>query len=254
MKKLTYLCMVMVLTVCVSNTFAQDTTAPTPQMTPTPQATPMPEVTTPDPTQPTTTTTRPTTTTQPETMQPEMTKPETTKTDAKMNAKTDDKMMSGKKNPDSKFMMTLATGGMNEIGLSQTAVSKSTNEEVKKYAQMMIDDHTKAGEELKTLAASKSVMLPMEMDAKHKAMNEKLSAMSGSDFDKEYVKAMVKDHEKTVALLQKEADKGKDAEAKAFAAQLLPTVQGHLEMAKTMMTGMSGTKAETKTETKMNGM
>jgi len=157
--------------------------------------------------------------------------------------KADDKtQMSGKKNPDSKFMMMLATVGMNEIGLSQTALSKSSNEEVKKFAQMMVDDHTKAGDELKALATSKSVTLPMEMDAKHKAMNEKLSAMSGSAFDMEYTKAMVKDHEKTVSMLQKEANNGKDAEAKAFAAKLLPTVQGHLNMAKTMMTSMSGDK------------
>ena len=165
--------------------------------------------------------------------------------------KTDDAMkMSGKKNPDSKFMMTLATGGMNEIGLSQTALAKSSNEDVKKFAQMMIDDHTKAGDELKTLAASKNVTLPMEMDAKHKAMDQKLSGMSGSAFDMEYMKTMVKDHEKTVALLKKESTSGKDAEAKTFAANLLPTVQGHLDMAKSMMSKMSGMKSDAK----MSGM
>ena len=165
---------------------------------------------------------------------------DTMKTDSTM--KSDNKMMNGKKSPDSKFMMTLATGGMNEITLSQTAVSKSTNEEVKSYAQKMIDDHTMAGDELKALAATKNVMLPMSPDSKHAAMNTKLSGMTGSAFDMEYIKAMVKDHEATVALLQKESNGGKDPEAKAFAAKLLPTVQGHLEMAKTMMTGMSGKK------------
>jgi putative membrane protein len=150
--------------------------------------------------------------------------------------------MSGKKNPDSKFMMTLATGGMNEITLSQTAVSKSTNEEIKSYAQKMIDDHTMAGDELKALAMTKNVTLPMRADAKHVAMKTKLEGMTGSAFDMDYLKAMVKDHEKTVALLRKESNSGKDAEAKAFAAKLLPTVQGHLEMAKTMMTSMSGKK------------
>lgn len=165
--------------------------------------------------------------------------------------KTDDKMMmSGKKNPDSKFMMTLATGGMNEITLSQTALAKSTNEEVKTFAQKMVDDHTAAGDELKALAATKNVMLPMEPDSKHKAINTKLQTMTGSGFDMEYVKTMVKDHEATVALLQKESTNGKDAEAKAFAAKLLPTVQGHLDMAKTMMNGMSG-KKEMKTQKTM---
>ncbi len=151
------------------------------------------------------------------------------------------KMQAGaKNNPDGKFMMMAATGGMNEIGLSQTALTKSSNDEVKSFAQMMIDDHTKAGGELKAVADSKSVTLPMEMDAKHKTMNEKLAAMSGAGFDMAYVKAMVSDHEKTVALFQKEIAGGKDAEAKAFAEKTLPTIQGHLEMAKKMMSSMKG--------------
>ena len=154
-----------------------------------------------------------------------------------------DKMsMKGKASADSKFMMTLATGGMNEIGLSQTALSKSTNDDVKQYAQKMIDDHTAAGDELKSLAESKNVTLPMAMDSKHTALNQKLSSETGSSFDMDYLKAMVSDHEKTVALLQKEANSGKDADAKALASKLLPTVQGHLEMAKSMMTSMSGSK------------
>ena len=192
MKKMIYLGAVLVLTMCVSNGFAQDTT-----------------------------------------------------TNSNNTMKSD--KMSSSKNPDSKFMMMLATGGMNEIGLSQTALSKSTNDEVKQYAQKMIDDHTAVGDELKTLAASKNVTLPMEMDAKHKAMNDKLSAMSGMEFDMMYLKAMVKDHEKTVALLQKESNGGKDAEAKAFAAKTLPAVQGHLDMAKQMMSKMSSMKSDAKT-------
>ncbi len=162
-----------------------------------------------------------------------------------------DKMsMKGKANADSKFMMTLATGGMNEIGLSQTAVSKSTNDDVKQYAQKMIDDHTAAGDELKTLADSKNVTLPASMDSKHTALNQKLSTKTGSSFDMDYIKAMVSDHEKTVALLQKEVNSGKDADAKALATKLLPTVQGHLEMARSMMTSMSGNKMNKKMSNK----
>ncbi len=160
----------------------------------------------------------------------------------------DSKMQtSGKKNSDSKFMMMAAMSDMNEIGLSNTALSKSSNEDVKKLAQMMVDDHTKASEELKPIAMSKNVMLPTEMDSKHKAAMEKMSAMSGSGFDREYVKMMVKDHEKAVAMFQKEANNGKDAEAKAFAAKTLPTLQGHLDMSRNMMTKMMGNKTDSKT-------
>ena len=158
----------------------------------------------------------------------------------------------GKKNSASKFMMMAATSDMNEIGLSNQALSKSANEEVKKLAQMMIDDHTKSSEELKPIAASKGVMMPTEMDSKHKSAMEKMSSMSGMEFDMAYVKMMVKDHEKAVALFQKEADAGKDAEAKAFAAKTLPVVQMHLDMSRNMMTKMSG--GNKTANNKMSGM
>ncbi|MCY7348905.1 MAG: DUF4142 domain-containing protein [Pyrinomonadaceae bacterium] len=143
---------------------------------------------------------------------------------------------------------------MNEITLSNQALSKSSSEEVKQLAQMMIDDHTKSSAELKPIAMSKNVMLPTEADARHKAAMEKMSAMSGSRFDMEYVKMMVKDHEKAVALFQKESTGGKDAEAKAFAAKTLPVIQGHLDMARNMMTKMMGGKTDGKMNSKMNGM
>jgi putative membrane protein len=160
--------------------------------------------------------------------------------------------MSGKKNADAKFMMMAAMSDMNEIGLSNVALQKSQNEEVKRMAQMIIDDHTKASEELKSLAMSKGVTLPADMDSKHKMMMDKLSAMSGADFDKMYIKAMVKDHEKAVKLFQKESMNGKDADAKAFAAKQLPVLQGHLTMAQSMMNGMM--KGGNMSGGKMSGM
>ncbi len=167
--------------------------------------------------------------------------------------KSDDKMMmNGKKNADSKFMMMAATSDMNEIGLSRVALDKSQNEEVKRMAQMMIDDHTKASEELKPLAMSKNVMLPAAMDSKHQSMMSKMSGMSGAEFDMMYVKAMVKDHEKAVSMFQKESTGGKDADAKAFATKQLPVLQGHLTMAQSMMNGMK--KGGGMSNGKMSGM
>ena len=163
---------------------------------------------------------------------------DTMKSNDKM--KSGDKMMNSKMNADGKFMMMAAVSGMNEIGLSNQALSKSSNDDVKSFAQKMVDDHTKAGDELKTLAADKNVTLPMEADAKHKAAMEKMSSLSGDAFDKAYVKMMVNDHEKAVAMFQKEADNGKDADAKAFAVKTLPTLKSHLEMAQSLMSKMSG--------------
>jgi putative membrane protein len=166
------------------------------------------------------------------------------------NSNSGNTQTSGKKNSDSKFMMMAATSDMNEIGLSTQALSKSTNEDVKRLAQMMIDDHTKSSDELKPIAANKGVTLPTEMDSKHKSAMEKMSAMSGSEFDMAYVRMMVKDHEKAVSMFQKEADKGKDADAKAFAAKTLPVLQGHLDMSRNMMNKMMGNKSNSS----MSGM
>ena len=147
-----------------------------------------------------------------------------------------------------KFWTEAAQGGMTEVALSNLALQKSQNEDVKKYAQMMVDDHTKANDELKTLAESKSVTLPTAINAKQMAMRDKLNGLSGDAFDKEYINMMVKDHDKTVKLFQTEADKGSDTDVKAFASNTLPTLKSHQTMAHSMSDSMKGKKSDS-----MNG-
>lgn len=144
---------------------------------------------------------------------------------------------SGMTAPDA-FMTEAAKGGMAEVELSRLATTKSQNAEVKKYANQMIQDHTNANAELKQLAGKKTVTLPTALDAEHQAIKDKLSGLSGAAFDKEYVNAMVADHEKSVALFQSQANGGTDADAKAFAAKTLPKLQMHLEMIKGMQSKM----------------
>ncbi|HEX8921212.1 MAG TPA: DUF4142 domain-containing protein [Pyrinomonadaceae bacterium] len=148
---------------------------------------------------------------------------------------------------DRKFMMEAAMGGKAEVAMARLALERSSSDAVKQYAQQMIDDHTKAGDELAQVASMKGVSLPMEPDAKHKAMLAKMQQLSGAAFDAEYIKtAGVKDHEKMEKLFMSESSKGKDADAKGFAAKTLPTVQAHLRMAREMTTGtMSGKKGTT---------
>ena len=141
------------------------------------------------------------------------------------------------------FMMKAAQSDMLEIMSSQTALQKSSNEEVRRFAQMMIDDHTRTSEELKTLAASKNVVLPTAMSSKQQSMVSKLNgAAAGMEFDREYMKMQVKAHEDAVKLFQKQANDNdaEDADAKAFAAKHLPALQGHLTMARTMYNSMRG--------------
>jgi len=144
------------------------------------------------------------------------------------------------------FWNEAAQSGMAEVMLGNLALQKSSNDEIKQMAQKIVDDHTAANNELKNLAASKNAALATEVSAKQKATYDKLNALSGDEFDREFVKVMVKDHEKAVSLFQKQADKGADADVKAFAAKTLPTLQGHLEMAKSMNDKMKSMKSPKK--------
>lgn len=143
---------------------------------------------------------------------------------------------------DRNFMMTAAMGGMAEVESGRLALQKSTSDSVKQYAQQMIDDHTKANAELMQVAAMKGVTLPTTLDAKHMAMMAKMQRLSGMEFDRMYVKEMgVKAHEKMEKLFVTETMRGRDADAKGFAAKTLPVVRMHLTMARGMMNTMKGT-------------
>ena len=151
------------------------------------------------------------------------------------------------------FWNDAAQAGMAEVMLANLALQKSTNEEVKQLAQKVVDDHTAANNELKDLAATKSATLPTEVNTKQKATYDKLNALSGDQFDKEFVKVMVKDHEKAVSLFQKQADRGTDADVKAWAAKTLPALQGHLEMAKALNDKMKSMKSSKKNSNSADG-
>jgi putative membrane protein len=142
---------------------------------------------------------------------------------------------------DMKFAMTAAQDGMTEVELGRLAVQKGTSDAVKQFGQRMIDDHTNANQQLMQLASSKGMSLPTALDAKHQAMVAKFQRMSGAAFDRAYAKQMVQDHRKAVDLFQKEADRGMEADLKAFASQTLPTLRGHLSMAQALNTGGGNT-------------
>jgi putative membrane protein len=133
-------------------------------------------------------------------------------------------------NGENSFLMKAAQGGMAEVELGRLAAEKAQNAEVKKFAQKMIEDHSNANTELKSLATKKGVTVPSDVGAEHKASMDKLKNLSGAEFDKAYVAAMVEDHKKDVAEFEKESTGASDADVKAFAAKTLPTLKMHLEM------------------------
>ncbi|MEW6125653.1 MAG: DUF4142 domain-containing protein [Acidobacteriota bacterium] len=133
---------------------------------------------------------------------------------------------------DHEFAMKAAKDGMAEVELGQLATTKASNDDVKTFAQRMVDDHSKANDELKNLAATKGITLPTALDATGKKMVDDLSKLSGADFDRKYMEMMVKDHDKAVALFEKQATSGKDVELKAWADKTLPTLREHQKMAR----------------------
>ena len=126
------------------------------------------------------------------------------------------------------FWTNAARGGMAEVELSKLALQKSTNADVKKFAQMMVTDHTKANDELKALAAKKNVTLPGDLGT-HKSTLDDLNGRTGTEFDQAYVEAMVNAHETDVDLFEDNTDNS-DADIKAFTTKTLPIIKSHLEM------------------------
>ena len=132
---------------------------------------------------------------------------------------------------DKKFVREAAEGGLAEVELGQLAAEKASSEEVKKFGQRMVDDHSKANDQLKQIASSKGVTVPDKVSAKDKMLKERLSKLSGPSFDKAYMQDMVKDHKKDVAEFKRESMSAKDNDVKDFAAKTLPTLKEHLQQA-----------------------
>jgi putative membrane protein len=144
---------------------------------------------------------------------------------------------------DTQFAKKAAQGGMAEVKMGQLAQEKGTSDAVKKFGQRMVDDHTKAGDDLKKAAAQENITLPNDISAKDKVTYDALSKLSGAAFDRAYARDMVKDHEEDFADFNKEANGGQKAAIKDFASQTLPTLQDHLKQAKEMRQNVSASKS-----------
>lgn len=147
---------------------------------------------------------------------------------------------SAKGGADHRFAMEAAQGGLAEVELGRLAQQKASSEDVKQFAQRMIDDHTKANDQLKAAAQQSGITLPTDTDAKHKAMMTHMQSLSGEAFDRAYMQHMVQDHKKDVAEFQKEANRGSDTNIKQFAQTALPTLEQHLKMAQEVSTKAKG--------------
>jgi len=138
------------------------------------------------------------------------------------------------------FLKQLAIGSRAEVELGKLAGEKGELDAVDQFGKHMVDDHNAANSKLAGIARSAGVELPKELDAEHEATRRELSSLSGSAFDLRYIDSQITDHQKAVQLLIHEIGSGQSAKVKDFAAQTLPTVAQHLEMARAVHDQLTG--------------
>lgn len=135
---------------------------------------------------------------------------------------------------DALFLKKAAAGGMSEVAMGKLALDKSSNDDVKKFAQKMVDDHTAMGNDVQTVATGLKVSLPNGLMGGDKKEYTKLQALSGPAFDKEYMAYMVKDHKKDLSDFKAENTSTQNAQIKDLTSKGAGIIQGHLEMAQTL--------------------
>jgi putative membrane protein len=133
---------------------------------------------------------------------------------------------------DQEFAKAAAQGRMAEVQLGQLAMKSGQSERVTNFGKKMVADHTRAGDELKSIAQKKMIALPSDLSEQDKGLFTRLSKLNGAAFDKAYMDAMVKDHEADVADFEKEARSGADSDLRHFASKTLPMLKQHLQLAK----------------------
>jgi putative membrane protein len=132
---------------------------------------------------------------------------------------------------DRTFVVNAAKAGLAEVELGRLAARVASSDQVKQFAQRMVDDHSKGNEELKALAQQKNITLPTDLDPQDKALHDRLSKLTGEAFDGEYMRTMVMGHAAVANEFRMESRTGTDADVKAWASKTLPTIEDHLRQA-----------------------
>lgn len=131
---------------------------------------------------------------------------------------------------DKVFVRQALQGGMGQVQLGQLALQKSNNPDIKQFAQKMVDEHTKLGDAMNQLAQQMNVKAPKGLSGKDKSTVAKLSALSGDEFDKAYIKDMLKDHKQDEKDFKQEAENASNPALKSLASQGEQMISQHLQM------------------------
>jgi putative membrane protein len=145
-----------------------------------------------------------------------------------------DDRFDNKMEKDADFAVTAAEDNMFEVKVAQLAETNASSSEVKSFAKAIIADHNKVSEELRALAASEDITLPVSLSDRCQRKYDDISGKSGREFDEKFADLMVKDHKDVVDNFKKEADKGEDPEIKSFAARNVSSFEHHLAQAQAL--------------------
>jgi len=138
----------------------------------------------------------------------------------------------GKKFDDAEFVKMAASGGMAEVELGNIGNQRAKSSEVKAFSARLVKDHSHANEELKAVAKAAGITVPSKISEKHQKHIDMFKNYSGADFDRDFIKHMVQDHENDIAHFTAASKEAKSADLRAFASKTLPVLKEHLEMAK----------------------
>lgn len=155
--------------------------------------------------------------------------------------KDDNNMVDNNNTPnatDNNFMTQAAYANRSEVELGQLALTKSTNDSVKMFAQMMITDHTAAIASLDSIAGSYNYTLPSVLDSTHITVKDSLNVYTGYTFDTAYINGQVRDHDRLISIYQDEISNGNADSAQAYANRLLPAIEMHKQLADTISTNL----------------
>jgi putative membrane protein len=142
---------------------------------------------------------------------------------------------------DREFMVETTEEGIAQVELGMIAKQKASSNVVKEYARRMVVEHTEANNRLETLAQRKGVTLPTAIGEKNQELKQKLSELSGAEFDEEYMEEVgVKSHEEQVKLFSRQVERGLDPDVNNFAATTLPVLQKQLQHAQDIVKGSKG--------------
>jgi len=155
---------------------------------------------------------------------------------------TADEKKGGKAAPitDDQFVSKAASGGVYEVESSKLAQTSATNPGVKKFAEKMIADHTKANQELAGIASKAGIQMPPKVAEHHQKMIDQLRMAKGGDFDKTYMMQQAKAHDEAIMVFSSGAQYATNPDLKAFAQKTLPVIKEHARMVKDMNKGGTG--------------